>query len=164
MILSSIETERLVLTPLCVAHAREMVTVLADHSLYEFTGGQPPTLSELEHRYQQQTAGSSTPGECWCNWVISATGSGCAIGFVQATVTGHAADLAWVLSVSSQGRGFATEAAAAVCEWLHENDVRRVEAHIHPHHLSSQAVAERLGLLRTEQCDDDGEEVWAAEL
>ena len=140
-----------------------MVTVLADSSLYEFTGGEPPTMNELVNRYQQQTAGPATSGEHWCNWIICVGSRGRAVGFVQATIVGDVAALAWVVGVDHQGCGFATEAVSGVCGWLAENDVRRIEAHIHRGHEASQAVAQRIGMIRTGECDDDGEEIWAAE-
>ena len=156
----SIETERLVLCPLRVTDAAEMVSVLSDTSLYEFTGGEPPTVSELTNRYQQQTAGSGTPDEHWCNWIIRVRSRDRAVGFVQATVVGELADLAWVLGARDQGCGFATEAVMAVSDWLAGRSVRRIEAHIHPRHEASQAVAERIGMVRTGECDDEDEEIW----
>lgn len=163
MIVSSIQTERLVLCPLRETDADEMAAVLADHSLYEFTGGTPPTVSELANRYRQQIAGSGTPGEHWYNWIIRQGGDNRAVGFVQATVVGSLADLAWVIGVRDQGLGFATEAATAVRDRLGDNAVRRIEAHIHPRHEASQAVAQRLGMGRTGECDEDDEEIWAAD-
>lgn len=43
----TIETDRLVLTPLREDDADEMVKVLASPDLYVFTGGEPPTLDDL---------------------------------------------------------------------------------------------------------------------
>lgn len=160
----TIETARMVLRPLHVGDADEMATVLADSSLYEFTGGEPPTVSELANRYRQQTAGPGTPGEHWCNWIMCVGDQGRAVGFVQATVVGDMADLAWVLGAPDQGHGFATEAVMAVRDWLAEHTVRRVEAHIHPRHVASQAVAQRIGMVRTGECDDEDEEIWAADV
>lgn len=162
MTLSTIETERLVLRPLRVSDAAEMVTVLADASLYVFTGGEAPELATLEDRYRRQTGASTEPGELWCNWIIRTRTGARAVGFVQATVTGRAADIAWVVGVPDQGRGIATEAARAVCEWLFDNDVSRIEAHIHPQHVASLKVAERCGLQPTGEVDGDGEEIWAS--
>jgi RimJ/RimL family protein N-acetyltransferase len=162
MIPFSIETERLVLRPLDVNDAGEMVSVLADGSLYEFTGGGPPTLDALTELYRRQTAGSGNPAECWCNWVMRTKLDGRAVGFVQATVVGRVADVAWVVGVNDQGRGLATEAATATGKWLADNGVCRVVAHIHPRHTASQAVARRIGLVRTGEFDGDGEEIWAA--
>jgi len=164
VIVSSIETERLLLRPLRVSDAVEMATVLADGSLYEFTGGGPPTVNELELRYRRQTAGPGRPGEHWLNWIIATNDDGRAAGFVQATVVGESADLAWVLGTHHQGRGLATEAVVAVCDWLVDTSVRRIEAHVHPGHEASRALAQRVGMLRTGERDDEGEEIWAAEL
>ena len=162
VIVSSIKTERLVLCPLRVSDAGEMASVLADGSLYEFTGGEPPTVSELVTRHQQQTAGSGTPGEYWCNWIIRVGSQERAVGFVQATVVEDLADLAWVLGANDQGRGFATDAVTAVRDWLAANTVRRLEAHIHPRHEASQAVAQAIGMVRSGERDD--EEIWAVDL
>jgi RimJ/RimL family protein N-acetyltransferase len=141
-----------------------MVTVLADSSLYEFTGGAPPTIDELVRRYQLQTTGPASSEESWCNWIIFMGNLGRAVGFVQATIVHDVAELAWVLGADRRGRGFATEAVRGVCGWLRGNDVRRIEAHIHRRHEASHAVAQRIGMIRTGECDDDDEEIWAAEL
>ena len=55
---ATIGTERLLLTPLCIADADEMVDVLADPRLHQFIGGRPATLQELRARYATLTAGS----------------------------------------------------------------------------------------------------------
>ena len=162
VILSSIETDRIALRPLRVSDAEEMVPVLADASLYEFTGGEPPALDALGDRYRRQTAGSGKPEEVWCNWIIRTKIDGRAVGFIQATVAERSADVAWVVGVSDQGRGLASEAAAAACEWLANNDVCRIEAHIHQNHVASQTVAARIGLVQTGEFDGEGEEIWAA--
>ncbi len=156
-------TSDLALWPLEVADAHDMVNVLADPSLYEFTGGEPPTLDVLLERNRHQVAGSPDVGETWLNWTIRSADGGVALGFIQATVVGHRADLAWLVGVEHQGRGIATKAAAAAKDWLANTGVGRVEAHVHPDHLASQAVARRLGMSLTGEVDRDGEEVWASE-
>ncbi len=156
-----LETERLTLTPLRVDDARAMVPVLSDASLYKFTGGEPPTLAELEERYRYQTAGSGRSDEVWCNWIVRTRLDGRAVGFVQADIGPASAEVAWVVGVRDQGRGFATEAARVLCDWLRENGPPRIEAHIHPRHVASQAVAHGIGLNLTDEVDDEGEQVWA---
>jgi RimJ/RimL family protein N-acetyltransferase len=128
-----------------IGHATEMVDVLADPALYEFTGGKPPSEADLVVRYTRQTARAS---EGWLNWVVR--NEGAAVGTVQVTLSDDAAELAWVISTSAQGKGFATEASAAVVEWLRENGVTEFQAHIHPGHEASMAVARRLGFSPTE--------------
>src|SRR6185312_6185200 len=50
-ITSPIEADRVVLTPLRVEDADEMVAVLASPTLYRFTAGEPPPLDALRRRY-----------------------------------------------------------------------------------------------------------------
>jgi RimJ/RimL family protein N-acetyltransferase len=139
-----------------------MVEVLANQDLYGFTGGEPPTLANLQSQYTAQVAGPSSGEEVWHNWIIRPKGTGKAVGFVQATVTGDASDVAWVVGVEWQGRGFASEAAAAMCEWLAGQGVEKFTAHIHPGHVASQRVAASIGLQATDEVDEDGEVVWAS--
>ena len=47
-------TARLRLEPLRVDHAPEMVAVLDDPALFDFTGGTPPTEADLRARYRRQ--------------------------------------------------------------------------------------------------------------
>ncbi|WP_084151988.1 GNAT family N-acetyltransferase [Nocardioides halotolerans] len=146
------------LVPLSVDHAPAMVAVLADPSIYEFTGGTQPTLEELTARYARQTAGHSSDGsERWLNWVVLLDSD--PVGYVQATVTGDSAEIAWVVSPPAQGRGVASAAARAMVDELTASGVRRLVAHVHPDHAASARVAERLGLRRTDVVED-GEVRW----
>lgn len=153
-----ISTARLTLTPLVPADAVEMVSVLSDPALYRFTGGEPPTLGQLEERYRSQSAGSPHDGEIWHNWILRLDNT--AIGYVQATVKGDSADLAWVVGSRWQGSGYATEASKAVREWLADRGAVRFSAHIHPDHTASHAIATSLGLQPTGGLDDEGEMIW----
>lgn len=169
-----------------MGHAEEMVEVLSSPDLYVHTGGTPPTREGLERLYRLQTAGGPPSGdEGWLNWVIRRTRSRAAVGYVQATVTGRdvdptadvgrdaghdpdvdrdgelTADVAWVVGRPHQGRGYATEAAAAMIAWLREQEVRGITASIHPDNRASTRVAAHLGLEPTGEFDDDGEEAWA---
>jgi RimJ/RimL family protein N-acetyltransferase len=114
-----IHTRRLILEPLRVGHADEMVFVLGDAALYEFTGGAPPTLEELRTRYARQVSGRSpdrTQG--WLNWIVREQRHLTAVGAVQATLLHDGKDMvanvAWVIGMPYQRRGYATEAAKAI--------------------------------------------------
>ena len=85
---------------------------------------------------------------------------GCLAGYVQATVRGARAEVAWVVGARWQGRGYAKEAAAGlVRHLLDQGSVRTVVAHIHPGHAASAAVASAAGLLPTGEWED-GEVRW----
>jgi RimJ/RimL family protein N-acetyltransferase len=158
-----LSTSRLVLEPLTPAHAGEMVDVLADVSLYDYTGDHAPTLTQLTERYERQVAGPQDPEHRWLNWIIRLDGR--AVGYVQATVVrhvdGNTAEVAWVVRPEDQGHGIASEAALAMVEYLRAREgVHVVEALIGDDNVASQVVARRLGMQPTGQYAD-GEQLWS---
>jgi RimJ/RimL family protein N-acetyltransferase len=159
VIATRIDTARLALLPLQVEYAEEMAKVLSDPQLYAFTGGEPATAEALAARYEHQAAGSPHPSESWLNWVISSLESDALVGYVQATIVGDMAEIAWVVGTPWQGRGYATEAAQGLVDWLAAQGARSVIAHIHPDHQASALVATAAGLTRTDQVQD-GEYRW----
>jgi release factor glutamine methyltransferase len=156
-----IETERLVLEPVRVEHADEMAAVLDDVRLHEFTGGRPSTRPELRERYARWLSHAGLEG--WLNWILRERRTGEAVGTFQVTLRvdsgRRVAELAWVVAVAYQGRGYAAEAGAAAVEWLRRNGTDMLIAHIHPSHEASMAVARRLGLQPT-RITVDGEVRW----
>ena len=106
---SSIATARLVLNPLRVEDAEEMVSVLGDPALHEFTGGQPSTLAELRDRFAAWTRGSGSRSELWLNWVVRRRTDEVAIGSMQATVMTadglSTATVAWTIGTPWQRPG-----------------------------------------------------------
>jgi RimJ/RimL family protein N-acetyltransferase len=82
-----IVTERLVLEPLRVEHAEEMLPVLAAPELYTFIGGTPPTLPDLRARYRRMVAGPPAGRPVgWLNWVLRQRRDQRLTGTVQATI------------------------------------------------------------------------------
>lgn len=157
-----IDAGRVTLHPLTVADAAEMTCVLSSPGLYRFTGGVPPTTAELREQYARQAARRSPDGrEEWLNLIVRTKAGGEAAGYVQATITeaGQRAEIAWVIGERWQGQGHARAAALALVRWLHSRGVTRLQAHIHPDHVVSAAVARRAGLRRTGLIEG-GEELW----
>jgi RimJ/RimL family protein N-acetyltransferase len=143
-----------------MSDADEMVAVLADEALYEFTGGQPPTREALQQRYHRQLQGPTNVDEYWLNWINRTKADHRAVGFTQATVVAHSADVAWLVGIKDQGLGIATEAALAVCNWLVGIGIEHLSAHIHQLHAGSHGVAMRLGMHHTGKLDQEDEEIW----
>ncbi|WP_104190998.1 GNAT family N-acetyltransferase [Cryobacterium sp. Y82] len=160
-------TVRLLLEPLSVGHAASMIEVLAEPSLYEYTGGEIPSLKLLEKRFAAQAVGHSVDGsQWWLNWVVIEQDIGGPVGYVQATVEDDGsrlvADIAWVASPNWQGRGIASEAAQAMVAWLRSHGVRRLTAHIHPDYQASMKVAQNQALHATSS-KKDGETRWESQ-
>ncbi len=160
----TLDTDRLRLLPLRTADAEEMAGALSDPVLYRFIGGAPPTPAELRELYTGWISGPPRPGEAWHNWAARLVTDGTLIGHVQATLVGEGqrADIAWIFGSPWQGRGYATEAAIAMIRWLEAEGVRTITAHVHPQHVSSGRVAERAGLVPTDEVES-GEVVWRRE-
>ncbi|MEV0614878.1 GNAT family N-acetyltransferase [Nonomuraea sp. NPDC050404] len=153
--MDTIETPLLILRPLRPEHADEMAVVLADPALHTFIGGAPLSAQDLRARYERLSAGP--PG--WRNWVIWLRREERLVGYVQATVDGRTAEIAWVIGTPWQGRGLATAAATAMVGRLAEQGIDTFVAHIHPDHRASAAVATSLGLSPTDRWED-GEIRW----
>lgn len=150
-----LHSERLVLEPLRIGHATEMVAVLADPGMYEFIGGEPPTEADLVARYARQTSRRD-----WLNWILRQRSTGEVVGTVQATLKDErTAELAWVVSSRFRGEGYGREATAAVLDWLSRNGIELFQANIHPDHGASGAVARRLGFVSTGELKN-GEIRW----
>jgi RimJ/RimL family protein N-acetyltransferase len=62
-------------------------------------------------------------------------------------------EITWSIIPSAQGRGYATEAAAAVLAWLErEHRMEQTVCLIHEDNAASIAVAEKLGYRRFDRC------------
>ncbi|HEY5423272.1 MAG TPA: GNAT family N-acetyltransferase [Ilumatobacteraceae bacterium] len=146
-----------------VADAEEMVVVLADPALHQFTGGRPASLEELRGRYTSWAGGSGSVDELWLNWIVRRDIDNAAVGAVQATVVHpHGepiGEVAWTIGTAWQRQGFATEAAVALVQWLFDNGAESVVAHVHPNHIASARVAAAAGLRPTDNVVD-GEVEW----
>lgn len=154
--------DRLSLRPLRIEDAEEMTTVLADFSLYAFTGGTPPTKAELARRYAVQARGCSADrSEEWINCIVLLGPQQEAVGFVQATIfeDGQSAEISWVIGNPWQGRGYGGHAAELLVQGLLRREIRRIVAHIHPEHEVSQRIATRLAMAPTSTVVD-GEVRW----
>jgi len=123
-------SERLDLELLAVAHAAELVPLLDDAALHEFTGGTPLSEAALAARYARLAVCRSPGGDqLWGNWVIRVRATGAAAGTVQATlpVPGPAAgptEVAWVLPGPRRAGAMPAKPPAASSPCCGETDGR----------------------------------------
>jgi RimJ/RimL family protein N-acetyltransferase len=164
----ALATSRLSLTPLVPDDSVELARAQTDPALFTHIGGEPPSAEELEARIHRYKEGPRRAGEAWHNWAIREQATGALIGHLQATIREHggSAELAWLVGSPWQGRGYATEAATALIDWLISaggaavaTPMRELIAHIHPDNGASAKVAARLGLEPSEVVQD-GEIRW----
>jgi len=108
----------LVLEPQVAAQAPALFEVLHQADVYDFLDEEPPvSLEEWTERLARLESRRSPDGsEHWLNWVIVHRGE--VVGFVQATVSGDVATIAYLLGSRHWGRGLAGAATALMLEEL----------------------------------------------
>ncbi len=154
---------RLVLSPMVQGDACDLFELLKEPDLYRFTRDAPPSSAdELRERIRLWERRRSPEGdELWLNWTLRLKASGQVVGYLQATVGDETAELAWVVGVPFQRRGYATEAAKRAAAWIREYlEVRYLKATIHPDHVASCRVASNIGLRPSGQLTEEGEQLW----
>jgi RimJ/RimL family protein N-acetyltransferase len=122
------------------------------------------SAAALAARFARLAVRRSPDGDhLWGNWVLRIRATGAVAGMVQATLPAGGpqagpAEVAWVVIRTTQGRGYAKEAARSLVALLQEAGWT-VIAHIHPGHVASQRVARAAGLSPTTDVHD-GEVRW----
>ena len=137
----------LALEPLEARHAEEMFAVLKEPGLYRHLDYPPPaSADELRQRYAKLESRKSPDGaEHWLNWVVRAPDKA-ALGYVQSTVIGNVAWIAYVFGSRHWGRGHATASMRAVMEHLASDcGVRLFRASVEADNARSVRLLERLG-------------------
>ncbi len=144
----TLESERLILSPLVAADAAAMFDGLCDPQLYRFIPDtRPESVQSLEKRYRRLERRISPDGsERWLNWKIQLKSTGQAAGFVQATVAAEFhAEIAYVLFSDFHRQGIAREATALMLEGLAAEGVTMFLARVNPGNERSQRLLDQLG-------------------
>ncbi|MBU6257502.1 MAG: GNAT family N-acetyltransferase [Burkholderiales bacterium] len=144
----ALSTPRLALEPLAIEHAEAMYGVLAQAAIYRYLDlSAPASVEALRAVYARRCSGGPADGsEVWCNWIVAPQGAA-PIGYVQATlIARRRAWIAYVLEPGSWGRGYASEATAAML--VHLRNAHRIDefrAQVEADNARSIRLLERLG-------------------
>lgn len=163
--METLTTDRLVLEPLLVGHAEALFAVLSEPELYVYLDYEPPPSTEhLRGVYEQLEARVSPDGtQLWLNWAVRPRG-GAPMGFVQATVSGADAWVAYVLAREHWGRGFASEAVSAMVGHLRSAcGIRRFLATTERRNDRSVRLLRRLGFRAATAAEAREQELSATE-
>ncbi len=146
------------LEPLAPHHADEMFAPLQDQGLCVYIPQEPPvSLEALRDRYQRLAIGHSPDGaERWLNWAARRRDMGDLIGTFQATVRGdRTADIAYIVFVHAQRRGFALEGCEEMIRHLAADlGIEIAGADIDTRNVASIALIELLGFTRIRTTPD----------
>ncbi len=149
-----LQTERLTLEPLTVAHAPLLYEGFADPTLYTWIPNDPLTLDELTAKYEQILRGPrDRADELWRNWAIRLrhVEKPTYVGMVETSIFPHDhIYLAYFVFVNGQQQGYANEACRAALDHIRETyAVKRVVIEMDIRNTASWKLAESLGAKRT---------------
>lgn len=136
------------LEPQVEAHAAELYAVIGDPELYAFTDDkQPVSEAALRERLARLESRQSPDGaQHWLNWVVR-NEDGVVVGYVQATVHGTEAEIAYVLGREHWRLGYGFAACTAMLGELAAGyGVTLVTARLDPQNAASLALLRKLGL------------------
>ena len=144
----TLHTDRLVLRPLTPADTDAVFAMRSDPQVQRYGSHPPWTDRETAVPYIERDMRELAAGDA-AQLGIERREDGAVIG----TCTLYAldrqsrrADCGYVLLPSAWGKGYASEAMAALLDWgFDELDLHRVEADIDPRNLASARMLERLG-------------------
>jgi ribosomal-protein-alanine N-acetyltransferase len=158
-----LETERLVLSPLSIAHSQGMFELWSKAEVCEFSGSAVdahgldiplPVASRrdsdrlLEYWLDRARSGSGF------RWAVTQRADDSFVGAVGFNSLGHAAELAYHLVPRHWGRGFAREASRAAVEWVFTLGTTSVTCKIEPANRRSTMLAQALGFAPTPGLED----------
>ena len=147
-----LQTPRLLLEPLQIAHALALYEPLQAASIYDYIPETPPASVEvLSTRYQRLSSRKSPDEqEVWLNWVMRVRREDRYVGLLQATVFPDATSyLAYMVFRAFWRRGYAKEGCGRILDLLFGvYQVHTVSAEIDTRNTASIYLIESLGFQR----------------
>lgn len=139
-------TPRLTLRVMQPADAPVLADYRNDPVVAEMQGWAQPYTQQMADEFLADQAGWVQPqAKGWTQLAVDHAGA--MVGDLALHHKGDGiAEIGWTLTPAAQGKGFATEAAAALCEALFTRGVHRIEATLHPDNLASARVCEAIGM------------------
>lgn len=142
-------TKRLILEPIIIGHAKEMLALLNSPELHVFIPSDPFKLEQLERRYKIWTNRiSPEKDEIWLNWAAREKESGDVIGHFQAGVReDEDSYIAYIVGVDHQRQGYALEALTDILSLLRNKmKLNKVKAWIDTRNSASIELVKKLGM------------------
>jgi RimJ/RimL family protein N-acetyltransferase len=149
-----IRTPRLLLRPLTAADADDLLVYQSDPDVCRYIPYEPRTRAEIATRLADPTRNRSVLDEAGQALLVGVEmrDGGRVIGdltLAWISAEHRSGELGWVLDPAHQGRGYATEAVAALLPLAFDDlGLHRVVARIDARNTASAGVARRLGMRR----------------
>jgi RimJ/RimL family protein N-acetyltransferase len=149
-----IETPRLLLEPLDSARLEDFVALTADPDTMRYWARGGPFTSDTAERHFAASLARARKVGFGKRWVVSRE-SGAGLGFTDTKFFGDSCDdvspdeveIGWMIEPSVWGKGYGTEAGAAVRDEAFERlELESIVAVHHPENAASRRVIEKLGM------------------
>jgi RimJ/RimL family protein N-acetyltransferase len=140
-------TARLVISRMAPDDAAGLHSALAGPDVGRYLGGPDVgDLDDVRRRIARVLAGPDDPDRTWVNLTLREV-EGPVIGRLEATVNPGWAEVAWVLGAAWWGRGYGTESALWLADYLADVfGVTELWGTVHPDNTASIALMRRLGM------------------
>ncbi|WP_432512262.1 GNAT family N-acetyltransferase [Kineococcus sp. SYSU DK001] len=145
-------TERLLLKAFTPDDVEAVHAYAGDPEVCRYTDWGPNTAAQSQTFVDDVLAASAAERADSVTWAVTVTGdgAGAVVGACSVTITSREhrrAAMGYVLARAHWGRGYATEAAAAVLRFAREDwGSARVEATCRPGNVASQRVLRKIGM------------------
>ncbi len=154
----TLQTPRLTITALTLAHWEAYATAWADPELTAFIGGKPRTRSESWTKFTQAIGLWPVFGYGYWAFLDRETGAFLGNGGLACFERGIDVlegypEAGWAFVPAAWGRGLATEAMAAILNWADGQVVSEIRCIIDPANVASDRVASKLGFTRFTMSD-----------
>lgn len=150
---SSIETKHTILRPFEESDAEEAFAWFSDPEVMRFIpGGADRSMEDTQRRIARYRAHEAEHG--FSKWIIHQRETGEALGDagLYHLPDGKRIELGYRLARAHWGKGYAVEVARGWIEWFDAHlPGCPLFADVHPDHLRSQRLLERLGFRRTDE-------------
>ena len=147
---ATLETHRLRLRAPVVDDAAAIFDAYTqDAEVARYTTWSPHRNLDETRKFLEQYCEAGWKAGTVFSWVITISEGGHAAGIIDFRLAGCRAEVGYVLARSYWGRGFMTEAAGAVVEWvIAQPAIHRVWATVDLDNVASQRVLEKVGMVR----------------
>ncbi len=169
------ETKRLRMHLIKKEHAGLTYTVLQSPNLYSYIPQKPPTLKELEKKFEWWEKNTESPDgtEYWLNWIVVEKVTLTTIGTIQIGIhkENREGAIAYMIGIDFQGKGYGTEAVKALLDHCHtEYSVQVFKAWIDTRNIASLRLVQKIGmnkvdfLQNADHFDGENSDEWVFEL
>ena len=147
---ATFETSRLWLrTPVLEDAAAIFHAYTQDAEVARYTTWSPHRSLDETRKFLEQYCEAGWKAGTVFSWLITILDGGHAAGIIDFRLTACRAEVGYVLARRHWGRGFMTEAAGAVVEWvIAQPEIHRVWATVDLENVASQRVLEKAGMVK----------------